>query len=302
MNLPAALERSRSGNGGHVWLFFAEAIPAALARRLGSHLLTETMERRPDIGLDSYDRFFPNQDTLPHGGFGNLIALPLQKGPRELGNSVFLDEQGNPHPDQWALLSQVRKIGRAAVEEIVRDAERRGRIVGVRMALPDEEDAEPWTLSPSRRRKEPPIAGPLPKSLELVLGDQIYIAKERSAAGPPQSAAAACRLPESRVLQGAGDAAAHLRQAADHRLCGGPRRITSACPAAAWKTCKSSSRTCTSRPSCATSDTRASPLDVKFQGELRPEQDDRRRADAARTTRASCPPRPPSARRWLPPG
>jgi hypothetical protein len=75
MNLAAALERSRGGNGGHVWLFFQEAIPAALARRLGSHILTETMEYRPDIGLDSYDRFFPNQDTLPQGGFGNLIAL-----------------------------------------------------------------------------------------------------------------------------------------------------------------------------------------------------------------------------------
>ena len=109
MNLPAALERSRSGNGGHVWLFFAEAIPAALARRLGSHILTETMERRPDIGLDSYDRFFPNQDTLPQGGFGNLIALPLQKQPRELGNSVFLDEQCVPYPDQWAFLSGVRQ-------------------------------------------------------------------------------------------------------------------------------------------------------------------------------------------------
>ena len=106
----AALERSRSGNGGHVWLFFEEAIPAALARRLGSHILTETMERRPDIGLDSYDRFFPNQDTLPQGGFGNLIALPLQKRPRERGNSVFLDEQCSPYPDQWAFLSTVPKI------------------------------------------------------------------------------------------------------------------------------------------------------------------------------------------------
>ena len=78
MSIPAALERSRSANGGHVWFFFQEAIPAALARRLGTHILTETMELRPDIGLDSYDRFFPNQDTLPQGGFGNLIALPLQ--------------------------------------------------------------------------------------------------------------------------------------------------------------------------------------------------------------------------------
>ena len=92
LNLPAALERSRSGRGAHVWFFFEEAIPAALARRLGSHVLTETMEGRPDIGLDSYDRLFPNQDTMPQGGFGNLIALPLQKAPREQDNSVFLDD------------------------------------------------------------------------------------------------------------------------------------------------------------------------------------------------------------------
>ena len=85
LDLPAALERSRSGRGGHVWLFFEEAIPAALARRLGSHVLTETMEGRPDIGLDSYDRLFPNQDTMPQGGFGNLIALPLQKGRAQAG-------------------------------------------------------------------------------------------------------------------------------------------------------------------------------------------------------------------------
>ena len=78
LDLPAALERSRSGNGGHVWLFFEEAISASLARRLGSHVLTETMEHCPEIGLDSYDRLFPNQDTLPKGGFGILIALPLQ--------------------------------------------------------------------------------------------------------------------------------------------------------------------------------------------------------------------------------
>jgi hypothetical protein len=83
LNVSAALERSRSGRGGHVWLFFEKAVPAALARRLGSHLLTETMERRPDLGFDSYDRLFPSQDTLPQGGFGNLIALPLQKASRD---------------------------------------------------------------------------------------------------------------------------------------------------------------------------------------------------------------------------
>jgi len=178
LNVAAFLERSRSGNGGHVWLFMEEAVPAALARRLGAYILTETMEFRPDIGLDSYDRFFPNQDTLPQGGFGNLIALPLQKRARDRGNSVFLDGQELPFPDQWAFLSTVTKVARATIEQLVHDAERRGRVVGVRLAGADEEDPEPWSAPPSRRRKEPPVAGPLPKSLELVLADQIYLAKD----------------------------------------------------------------------------------------------------------------------------
>ncbi len=177
LNLAAALERSRSGNGGHVWLFFEQAIPAGLARRLGAHILTETMERRPDIGLDSYDRFFPNQDTLPQGGFGNLIALPLQKRPRERGNSAFLDEQFVAYPDQWAFLATISKISLRQAEEIVRDAEAKGRVVGVSLALAEEDEAAPWTAPPSRRRREPPIAGPLPETLEVVLGNDIYIAK-----------------------------------------------------------------------------------------------------------------------------
>ena len=142
MNLPAALERSRSGNGGHVWLFFSEAIPAALARKLASHVLTETMERRPDVGLDSYDRFFPNQDTLPQGGFGSLIALPLQRKLRQLGNSLFLDDTLSPYEDQWAFLSEIRRIGRTDVEECVSKAEAKGRVIGVRLH-PSEEEAMP---------------------------------------------------------------------------------------------------------------------------------------------------------------
>jgi hypothetical protein len=161
-----------------VWFFFEEAIPATLARRLGSHVLTETMEARPDIGLDSYDRLFPNQDTMPQGGFGNLIALPLQRAARKQNNTVFLDGGFVPWPDQWAFLASVRKIGKSQVEQIVEDAERQGRILGVRLPPQDDGDTEPWTAPPSRHRRESPIVGELPSTLELVLGNQIYIAKE----------------------------------------------------------------------------------------------------------------------------
>jgi superfamily II DNA or RNA helicase/very-short-patch-repair endonuclease len=182
LGIPAALERSRSGDGAHIWIFFDRAIPAALARKLGAHILTEAMERRPEIGFHSYDRFFPNQDTLPRGGFGNLIALPLQRQPREAGNSLFLDESLLPYSDQWAFLSAVRRIDRAAVENIVRDAEAADRIVGIRHA-PEEDDQAPWTLPPPRRRKQAPIAGILPANLELILGDEIYIAKDALSPG-----------------------------------------------------------------------------------------------------------------------
>ena len=128
--VPAALERSRSGNGAHVWFFFEEPVAASLARRLGAHLLTEAMERNPDIGFRSYDRFFPSQDTLPQGGFGNLIALPLQGVPRESGNSVFLDADFEPWPDQWSFLSGLRRVSATELATIVDEAGRRGRIVG----------------------------------------------------------------------------------------------------------------------------------------------------------------------------
>lgn len=183
-SLPAALERSRSGNGAHIWLFFNEAIPARLARNLGSFLFTEAMEHRPDIGLKSYDRLFPNQDTLPRGGFGNLIALPMQKQARLRDNSVFLDDQFKPYPDQWAFLASITRIPKTQCELLVREAQSKERITGVRSVLTLEaDDDEPWTTPPSCRPKEPAILEPLPGELELVLGDQIYIAKAHLA--PP---------------------------------------------------------------------------------------------------------------------
>src|SRR5215203_1671242 len=136
------------------------------------------MERRPDLGFDSYDRLFPSQDTLPQGGFGNLIALPLQKASRDKGGSVFLDERLVPWTDQWAFLSGLRMIDRLHAERIVQVAERRGRILGVRLPPQEDGEVEPWTAPPSRRSGEPALTGDLPTSIDLVLGNQIYIAKE----------------------------------------------------------------------------------------------------------------------------
>ena len=173
--VPAALERSRSGNGGHVWIFFSEPVPARTARQLGAAMLTETMERRPEIGFASYDRFFPSQDTMPVGGFGNLIALPLQRRARELGNSVFIDKDLRPYEDQWAFLAAMPRLSANAASEIVGDAEMRGRVLGVRMPVEDEEADKPWRMMPSRRPKAGPISIPLPSKITIVFADQLYI-------------------------------------------------------------------------------------------------------------------------------
>jgi len=120
--VPAYLERSRSGNGGHVWTFFSAPVPATLARQLGIRLLKETMVIRAEMDLASYDRFFPSQDFLPRAGFGNLIALPLQKKCRNLGNTEFLnldDPELRPWPDQWRFLSRIKRLGHSQVEALL---------------------------------------------------------------------------------------------------------------------------------------------------------------------------------------
>jgi len=114
--VPAALERSRSGNGGHVWVFFDGAVPATQARAMGAAPLRQAMAARAELDLSSYDRFFPSQDFLPKAGFGNLIALPLQGECVARGTTVFLDPTSmEPWPDQWAFLSSIARMSPAAV-------------------------------------------------------------------------------------------------------------------------------------------------------------------------------------------
>jgi len=178
LSVPAALERSRSGNGGHVWIFFNSPIQAALARKLGSAVLTYTMERDPQLGLDSYDRFFPSQDTMPKGGFGSLVALPLQHGPGDKGNSLFLDRGFNPYADQWAFLTTIKKMQKEEVEAIVHEAQRKGKIIGVRMSLTDEGEEDPWTLPPSGKKMGKTVEGPFPEKVDIVIGNRVYVEKK----------------------------------------------------------------------------------------------------------------------------
>ncbi|MEI6387563.1 MAG: DEAD/DEAH box helicase family protein [Spirochaetota bacterium] len=174
--IPAGLEISRSGSGAHVWIFFRTAIPARDARRLGTALVSHTCERTRQLSLASYDRFFPNQDSLPKGGFGNLIALPLQKKPRGRGASVFVDDNFTALTDQWAFLASLEPLDATRVEELVEKVS--GGRHPLDVAFVEEEEGRsqtPWRRSALQNGK---LAVPLPKSLSVVLADRIYIARD----------------------------------------------------------------------------------------------------------------------------
>ena len=175
--VPAALERSRSGNGGHCWILFSDPVPAPLARRLGTLLVTQTMDCRPEIGLDSYDRLYPSQDTVTREGFGSLIALPLQRKPREQGNSVFVDEAFRPYPDQWQFLASLHRLSRSDAERIAGAEGTHDPLMGIRMPVQEDDAGEPWKTPPSRRADAVAIVGPLPERMDLVTGNQVYVPK-----------------------------------------------------------------------------------------------------------------------------
>jgi superfamily II DNA or RNA helicase len=178
LSIPAYLERSRSGAGGHIWIFFNKLIPASIARKLGTSIITRTKEKHYQLSFDSYDRLFPNQDTLPRGGFGNLIALPLQANSAESGNSVFVDRSFQPFDDQWALLAEVVQINQSKVEEIVRQAIVQEVLLPVLEASDSEEAKEPWKIPPSGKPADNTLKTPLPKQAQLIMSNMLYLDKD----------------------------------------------------------------------------------------------------------------------------
>lgn len=187
LGVPAALEISRSGAGAHAWVFFSSAVSARDARRLGSAIISFTCARTRQLQLSSYDRLFPNQDSMPKGGFGNLIALPLQKAARERDCSVFVDEQLKPYPDQWAFLTSLERMSFHDIEPVIFRAT--GGAHPLDVSFIDEEDyAEPWKKPAPTAPKLP---GPLPQSLTGILANLIYFEK---AALPPALANRLIRL------------------------------------------------------------------------------------------------------------
>lgn len=179
LKIPASVERSRSGNGAHVWFFFTEPVQAAVARKMGCYLITETMSRRHQLSMASYDRLFPSQDSLPRGGFGNMIALPLQHEPRKLDNTVFLDDQLAPYPDQWTFLASIARMSPATVQAIADEATRRGKVIGIQMADTGDGDEAPWERPPSGRPRKEKFTGKLPKKVRGVLAQRLFVEKKR---------------------------------------------------------------------------------------------------------------------------
>jgi superfamily II DNA or RNA helicase len=175
LGVPAALEISRSGNGAHAWIFFSSRVSARDARRLGTSIISHTCARTRQLKLESYDRLFPNQDTMPKGGFGNLIALPLQKWPRENGCSVFVDTQLRPYPDQWVFLASIKPIAAHDLEPTILRATGDAHPLDVTF-IDDEDLATPWKQQSTSTNK---LGGQMPKSLTVTLANLIYFEKDQ---------------------------------------------------------------------------------------------------------------------------
>lgn len=171
--IPAYIERSRSGNGAHVWILFNEPVKARTARGLGNAILTEAMEREGRMSFKSYDRFFPNQDFMPAGGFGNLVALPLQGRARKDGNSVFVNDDFVPFRNQWEYLQDMKKMSAEEVERLISRYDK-----GPLGELSKSSEVTPW----ERTQPRPMTKADFPKVITITRSSGIYIPTENLSA------------------------------------------------------------------------------------------------------------------------
>ena len=164
--IPIAIERSRSGKGLHIWIFFDINIKAITARKLGSLLLSKTMEIS-NISISSFDRMFPNQDTLPKGGYGNLIALPFQNEPSKYGNTIFVDRNFiQVNDDQIQYLNSIHKLTETEVFEKIKKLSNETIDIGHEIV-----DMKKEVNDKCKNNIE------YPKSIKVILNDMIYIDK-----------------------------------------------------------------------------------------------------------------------------
>lgn len=180
LGLPAALERSRSGKGAHIWFFFEESISARMVRAALFYIITLTLEEHPEISLDSYDRIIPNQATLPKGGFGNLVALPLQAAARKIGNSCFVNDDWMPYDDQWSFLSAIRRISKEEVVALVERSKSENRSL-IEVGTSARNEDKPWIFFlplwsvPVPDNQSAPIEE---TPIEVVLANRVYVSQE----------------------------------------------------------------------------------------------------------------------------
>jgi len=166
--LPHLVEISRSGHGAHLWVFFSQSVPARDARLLGFGLLDKAMEIHPNLSFESYDRLFPNQDMMPEGGFGNLIALPLQKQARQHGNSQFVSQALQPLIDQWAQLEQIETVSPQQLAELI------GRLAPNKLQPPGQDIIDsrpPWEQG---AKIKPEKIDNCPEQVTITLANHVY--------------------------------------------------------------------------------------------------------------------------------
>ena len=168
--IPIAIERSQSGNGCHAWFFFEQNVSAVQARKFGTSLLTHSMGKRHEISFKSYDRLFPNQDTMPKGGFGNLIALPFQKTARDNGNSVFIDENFEPYQDQWQFLSNIKRLSEEDLTSFIGQLTRGDDLGILKEETPD---SKPWVRHSIDLKQHD-----FPKAVKIIKSGMLYVEKE----------------------------------------------------------------------------------------------------------------------------